>query len=271
MFCEFCGSRFTPFRRGGHPKRFCSAECRVKNRTHTRYPCRVEGCHRLSWDARDICETHRFRLKKGYPIDGPPAKPPPAKPPKRCESCEREFVPDRGRRFCSRPCIPPRRPNWHGICETCGASFVSFRRRRACSRYCSDRIYKPNKGPIEHTCGVCSAPFLSICPHAVYCSKTCSRRNFNRHKHERDGRKKRGPDFRRSLARRYGWNCYLCHRPTNPDIRWPHPLSASTDHVVPLSAGGKDDRTNIRLAHWHCNEEKGDQLLGIEFGGPLAA
>jgi 5-methylcytosine-specific restriction endonuclease McrA len=48
-------------------------------------------------------------------------------------------------------------------------------------------------------------------------------------------------------------------------------LSATVDHVKPVSAGGSNDPRNLRAAHWHCNEEKGDRLLGIEMGISLEA
>lgn len=54
--------------------------------------------------------------------------------------------------------------------------------------------------------------------------------------------------------------CHLCDEIV-PGAAWPDPLSASLDHVVPLSRGGVHDPDNVRLAHLRCNVEKGDQLL----------
>jgi 5-methylcytosine-specific restriction endonuclease McrA len=72
--------------------------------------------------------------------------------------------------------------------------------------------------------------------------------------------------WRLRILRRDGWHCYLCDRPISPNFKWPHPLALSIDHVKPLSAGGMDDPMNLRPTHWHCNENKGDQLLGVELG-----
>lgn len=34
------------------------------------------------------------------------------------------------------------------------------------------------------------------------------------------------------------------------------PRFATLDHVVPLSKGGRSQRTNLRLAHRECNEKR---------------
>lgn len=40
-------------------------------------------------------------------------------------------------------------------------------------------------------------------------------------------------------------------------MRWPHPRSASRDHLVPVSAGGTNDPSNMALAHLACNVSRG--------------
>lgn len=66
---------------------------------------------------------------------------------------------------------------------------------------------------------------------------------------------------------RDGNRCHLCRKAV-PDQVWPHPLSPSLDHVVPLSKGGAHDPDNVRLSHLRCNVQKGarggnEQLLLI--------
>lgn len=55
--------------------------------------------------------------------------------------------------------------------------------------------------------------------------------------------------------------CHLCSRRV-PDKPWPHPLSPSLDHVIPLSRGGAHDPANVRLAHLRCNTAKGNREVG---------
>jgi len=53
------------------------------------------------------------------------------------------------------------------------------------------------------------------------------------------------------------WVCGICELPVESALKWPHPLSASLDHIVALSLGGPHTRANTRLAHLRCNSKLG--------------
>jgi 5-methylcytosine-specific restriction endonuclease McrA len=38
-----------------------------------------------------------------------------------------------------------------------------------------------------------------------------------------------------------------------------HPKRATFDHIQPKSLGGRNDATNLRLAHKQCNEKPGNR------------
>jgi 5-methylcytosine-specific restriction endonuclease McrA len=57
---------------------------------------------------------------------------------------------------------------------------------------------------------------------------------------------------------RDGWVCQVCDAAVDPVRRYPDPLSASLDHVLPLSRGGDHSRDNSRLAHLICNVKRGN-------------
>jgi 5-methylcytosine-specific restriction endonuclease McrA len=59
------------------------------------------------------------------------------------------------------------------------------------------------------------------------------------------------------LCQRDGFRCHLCRRRVNPNLRAPHPRSATFDHLMPVSAGGNDDPANLALAHFGCNSSRG--------------
>jgi 5-methylcytosine-specific restriction endonuclease McrA len=61
------------------------------------------------------------------------------------------------------------------------------------------------------------------------------------------------------IFERDGWRCGICGRKVNRDLAWPHPKSASLDHVEPLSRGGEHSRANTRLAHLDCNIQRGNR------------
>jgi 5-methylcytosine-specific restriction endonuclease McrA len=59
---------------------------------------------------------------------------------------------------------------------------------------------------------------------------------------------------------RDGWMCRLCGLPIDPEVAWPDPMSASVDHIVPLSRGGSHSMSNVQSAHLSCNSRKADKI-----------
>lgn len=59
-----------------------------------------------------------------------------------------------------------------------------------------------------------------------------------------------------SVCRRDGWICGLCGQRINRKLKYPDPLSASIDHIVPLSDGGQHIEKNVQCAHLKCNVRK---------------
>lgn len=60
---------------------------------------------------------------------------------------------------------------------------------------------------------------------------------------------------------RDGWICQHCQKRVDKRFKYPNPMSASLDHIVPLSKGGSHTYDNVQLAHLVCNVSKGDRLL----------
>jgi len=59
---------------------------------------------------------------------------------------------------------------------------------------------------------------------------------------------------------RDAWTCHLCDGEIPQAAQWPDPLSASMDHVTPLSRGGSHTYENIKSAHLTCNISKGARI-----------
>ena len=56
--------------------------------------------------------------------------------------------------------------------------------------------------------------------------------------------------------------CGICGRPVDKSLRYPHPMSAVIDHIIPVAKGGHpSDLDNLQLAHWTCNRQKSDKLI----------
>lgn len=56
--------------------------------------------------------------------------------------------------------------------------------------------------------------------------------------------------------------CGICGKPVDFSLKYPHPLSACIDHIIPLAKGGHpSDLNNLQLTHWCCNRQKSDKLI----------
>lgn len=69
----------------------------------------------------------------------------------------------------------------------------------------------------------------------------------------------------RIVYNRDKWRCRLCGEKINPALRYPNPMRASLDHVIPISRGGSHTYANTQAAHLQCNVKKnnggsGEQL-----------
>lgn len=61
---------------------------------------------------------------------------------------------------------------------------------------------------------------------------------------------------RRAVAMRDDFTCQRCHRSDG--------MRAELDHIIPWSAGGGDDSTNLRYLCYECNQERSNRFDGTE-------
>lgn len=58
-----------------------------------------------------------------------------------------------------------------------------------------------------------------------------------------------------------GDTCGICGLPVDKSLKFPHPMSATADHIIPLDKGGNpSDIDNLQLAHLSCNRIKSNKL-----------
>lgn len=51
--------------------------------------------------------------------------------------------------------------------------------------------------------------------------------------------------------------CALCGLPIDKSLKFPDPMSATVDHIIPIARGGHpSDLQNLQLAHLICNQMK---------------
>lgn len=57
-------------------------------------------------------------------------------------------------------------------------------------------------------------------------------------------------------------HCGICGQLVNKKLKYPNPMCAVIDHVVPLAKGGHPSAMeNLQLAHMSCNRNKSDKLF----------
>lgn len=173
-----------------------------------------------------------------------------------------------------------------GQCARCSAPL-----RRISQKYCGLRCSEIARGtrlaepPPRQSCALpgCGKPFQPKRDGTRCCSEKHGKLLYNRESRA-DGRQQPTPwnDRRRDnyhrrralkkgastgrpvnlaeIAARDRYRCGVCRKAVSMRLKWPHPRSASLDHVIPLTeTGSQHDPANVRLAHLACNTSRGNR------------
>lgn len=201
---------------------------------------------------------------------------------RRCRQCDAEFDMPRNRVFCSVQCRTTwwaserHTQKWQGrnrqaICPICGTEFFLNRSdKTCCSKLCAyklinrrERDARPPRTPVA--CAGCRTLFVPRAPNHKCCSAECGKQVWAATYRQRRRSRLRGVQTDGvDLAEIYYRDKGICqHCKKHVDLRWnfPHPRSASHDHIVPLHGGGSDTLENSQLAHLLCNTSKGARTL----------
>lgn len=56
--------------------------------------------------------------------------------------------------------------------------------------------------------------------------------------------------------------CGICGKPVDFSLKFPDPMSATCDHIIPINKGGDPSSIdNLQLAHLCCNRAKSDDIV----------
>ena len=60
--------------------------------------------------------------------------------------------------------------------------------------------------------------------------------------------------------------CGICGQPVDFTLKYPHPMSATIDHIIPVNGknglrGHPSSLENLQLSHFSCNRQKSDKLF----------
>lgn len=233
---------------------------------HTR-TCTVDGCDRKH-KGHGLCSMHWQRARNGNPVGSAEPKRKSYDADEKCHAkgCENDR---QGGAWCGphwqyiyRHGEPrPLKYKWAevGDCEFCGERVGAWRSRRFCSARCQGAYLRHGgRRPEVGRCMRCGGQFDLM---------TTSR----------NGRLKRTdtkmcPDCKRGRGNRHGYSvkaivaihgrtdCGICGEPVDLELKSPHKMRASIDHIRPYAHGGSHDPSNLQLAHLHCNHVKSDRI-----------
>lgn len=64
------------------------------------------------------------------------------------------------------------------------------------------------------------------------------------------------------MGRSHGAVCPGCGMPIDFSVPYPEPMSATVDHIMPISKGGHPyAMENLQLMHFMCNRQKSNKLV----------
>lgn len=161
-------------------------------------------------------------------------------------------------------------------CVECGKKFTP--QRTTAQKYCSKKCMKrANQDRSNQQCRVdgCDRPVRArgMCSmHWRRWARATGReknpewneRRRKNYEKRRARKKSNGPvdDFTNiEVYERDHWFCGICGLKVDRTLAWPDPMSASLDHIVPLSRGGSHTLDNVQCAHLVCNTRKNDTVL----------
>ena len=148
----------------------------------------------------------------------------------------------------------------------------------------TERRERTAKNKTSRTCLVCGGVIADRRrKDSTVCSAACDRkrdyatimnnpsraeryRDQNNQKRARRRGNESSPLDRLAIFNRDKWRCQLCGKTVLKDKKWPHPLMATIDHIIPLALGGKHTAVNAQTAHLRCNvakhiRKRNEQLL----------
>lgn len=196
-----------------------------------------------------------------------------------CKYCEKEFIDEtkfNRKKYCSDDCHKNwmnENPIYTKTCPICNIQFrTNLKVQINCSTECQWESQKRNKG----ICNNCGKEYN---PPKHHSGKFCSRKCFIEYtgiKEVKEYKYKSNLTDASSIrrAKKYGvkyenldpleiferdnWICGICGEKIDKQLNYPDKMSATLDHIIPLSKGGTHTKDNVQASHGICNYRKGN-------------
>ncbi len=207
-----------------------------------------------------------------------------------CLRCGAEFIPFRGKKYCTRKCKKLASAARNGrhttaperACERCGDAFNRRPNTKDAARFCSREC--AGVGPMpDHVvgnvvclsakprpCAQCGVSFRPVNNNnnAKFCGSACADDNAIGVAHGVRRARMMGADNDNvdpiAVFERDGWKCKMCGVDTPRYLRGTdHAQAPEMDHIVPLSRGGSHTYDNVQCSCLRCNRSKGTKSLEL--------
>lgn len=206
-----------------------------------------------------------------------------------CVNCGKEFIAGQKKaKYCSYEC----KFEWEKktgmlkrftkFCEYCGKEYkTSVKDQKYCSVKCQHEAQSQkakNSSKNKAVCLYCGKEFIGRKDRTnKFCSRECfynylgiKKQNIPKFKshisdvHHIRKAKKMNVKYEHidplEIFERDNWICGICGEKIDKNLSYPHPMSASLDHIIPFSKGGTHTKDNVRATHLKCNIIRGNNL-----------
>jgi len=192
-----------------------------------------------------------------------------------CAYCGEAFKQNKDKiKFCSRICFKNSRKDsgisteWRSLlvwadCYNCGKSYIKSNARKFCSDQCRKKAYRRSEICFV-SCLSCGILHTSRPTRKKQTCKSCILKL--RYQKQLETRKAVRVFARQRvkvidyICVRDKWKCHICGSlVARGKFDSSNPRSKTLDHIVPQSAGGSHDVSNLKLAHFLCNTRRSDR------------
>ena len=230
--CEYCGIKFI----GNKNNKFCTSECRKayckENKQEYEHKCIV--CGKLFYNRNHKSKYCSLNCSNKWINNNP-------RHTLICKHCGGEFKSNyHNQKFCSTICANENRSTFPLVlCKCCGKQFRA--QHSHANKFCSRECFYKQTG-VKHWDKVVK---LNDITHI----KKAKRLNLKYEKIDM-----------LDIFERDKWICKICNEPVDKYLPYPNPMSASLDHIIPMSKGGHHTIDNVQLAHLECNKKKSNNI-----------
>ena len=219
--------------------------------------CQWPSCESTEIIARGLCGRDYMRARRAGTLQDFSA------PERVCAVCSRPFTITKHRKVCCGPSCSKRLGTVRGM-----RARVEALPERSC-KHCEEPMPVAQRRDANYCCVKCQQAAWYVANSAKLRRNAIEWAAAHPEKRKEHHARRRASKYaapyepvpRSEIFEASDWRCWICELPVLRHLKNPHPMSASVDHIIPLSKGGHHVRSNLALAHLYCNIAKKDNII----------